>query len=236
MDAARLRELANQHPWMPADYLRVLATVDAGRERYGLTWFDGPQSPASMLGPSFAATFPTALWIGRRHGQVVGYESFDAGEPSLCEWGGSQRQVVRRFNGMDNFILSQRDPLADARPVVRHRMHLDGVAFGPWHDAGDVLVADCLLSPGLESLAIDSVLARLEAGWELCLVGEDNDSWLTVRLGRGGFELLTSRHGSFGEWRPASRAAAHAELSALAHCNSGALPQHFGSMTVPRPA
>lgn len=223
-----------QH-WIPEDYARLLRKVKPGQRCYGLEWFDGPQRPADLFAPAVARGFPSALLVGRRHGQFVGYEDVESGRPALCEWGGSQRQVVRRHAGIDALILSQRDEWSDSRPVVPHEFGIRGMAFGPWHDAGTELTADCILSPGLEEIGLDHLLDRLTAGWTLTLVRGDSDSWLSVRRHAGGLQLLDARHGSIGDWRGASREAAFAELAALAPYNGGALVQYFARLTLPKP-
>jgi hypothetical protein len=223
-----------RHAWVPEDYARIRRKVRPGESRYGLEWFDGPQRPADVFDPVVAARFPSAFLVGRRHGQFVGYEEVDSGRPALREWGGSQRHVVRRYAGIDELILSQRAADSDRRPVVPHALDIPGMAFGAWHDAGTGLTADCILSPGLEARGLDHLLDRLDIGWELILVRSDNDSWLSVRRQDGGFELLDARHGSVGDWRGAARAAAFAELVALAPFNDGSLPQYFARLIVPR--
>ena len=235
MLAERLKEIVAEHPWLPDDCLRVWARVQPGLRRYGLEWFDGPQRPQDAFGPTAAASFPSAIWIGRRQGRFVGYEGVERGRPVLCEWGGSERRVIRRFAGMDELILSQLNPSADGRPVVRHELNIPGMAFGPWRDAGQGLTADCILSPGLEGIGLDNLLGRLAAGWELLLGCGDNESGLSVRKHHGQFELLNGTHGSMGDWRAATRESAYAELLALAPYNDGALKYFFGRIDVPKP-
>ena len=92
------------------------------------------------------------------------------------------------------------------------------------------------MSPGLETVGLENLLDRMETGWELILVRDDNDSWLSVRKCEGDIELLDARHGAIGNWRSATRNSALAELAALASSNGGAIVQYFGSMRVPRPA
>ncbi len=232
----RIKAIRLEFPWLPDDYLRVLSRVDAGRRCYGLEWFDGPRRPADMGGPSAVQSFPSAFWIGRRNGQFVGYESVEGGQPALREWGGSQQQVSERYAGIDALILSQRDPWSDRRPVVEYALGIPGMAFSSWHDTGTGLVADCILSPGLETEGLNNLLDRLAADWELTLVRSDNDSWLSVRKSEHGLELLDARHGSVGDWRAASRESAFSELAALAAYNNGALVQYFGSMSLPKSA
>lgn len=236
MQPERIKAIHLQFPWLPDDYLRVLSGIEAGQRRYGLEWFDGPQRPADMGGPSAAQSFPSAFRIGRRNGQFVGYEYIEGAHPALREWGGSQQQVSGRYAGINELILSQRDPWADQRPIVKHAFGIPGMAFGSWHDAGTCLVADCILSPGLETEGLNNLLDRLAAEWELTLVRSDNDSWLSVRRGEHGLELLDARHGSVGDWRAASRESALSELAALAPYNSGGIVQYFGSMSLPKPA
>ena len=223
-------------PWIPDDCARLLRKVRAGQFLYGLEWFDGPQRAADVLEPALARGFPSAFFVGRCHGQFVGYEDVEVGRPALCEWGGSQRHVIRRYSGTDALILSQRPEGSDSRPVVHYGLHIAGLAFGAWHDAGTALFADCILSPGLEDAGVNNVLDRLAPGWEFVMVRSDNDSWLSVRRHAGELQLLDARHGSVGDWRAASRAGAFAELVALAPYNDGALVQYFAGMTVPRPA
>ena len=235
MISERIRAIRGDFPWIPDDYARMLAKIDGGQRRYGLEWFDGPRRPASVLGQSASQRFPSAFWIGRRHGQLVGYEIFENERPTLYEWGSSQRQVIRRYAGIGELILSQRNNAADMRPVVRYELSVQGMAFGPWRNAGAELVADCLLSPGLETIGLANLLGRLDTGWELALVRGDNDSWLSVRKREGEFELLDSRHGSVGKWRAATRESAFSELVVLAPYNDGAAEYYFGNMTVPKP-
>lgn len=235
MSPDRIKAIQREFPWLPDDYVRVLPGIDAGRRRYGLEWFDGPQRPADRGVPSLAQNFPSAFWIGRRNGQCVGYECVAGGHPILREWGGSQQQVSGSFAGIDALILSQRVPWVDQRPIVEHAFCIPGMAFGPWHDAGTGLVADCILSPGLETAGLNHLLDRLAADWELTLVRSDNDSWLSVRRGEHCLELLDTRHGSVGDWRAASRESAYAELAALVPYNSGSCVQYFGSLHLPKP-
>lgn len=236
MLAERLKEIFADSPWIPDDCRRVLAKVRAGQRRYGVEWFDGPQRPAAVLGPSAAASFPSAQWIGRCSGQPVGYESVESDRPVLCRWGGSQRQVVRRYTGIDDLILAQLDPASDRRPVLRHELRIHGMAFGPWHDAGMHLTSECILSPGLEIAALESLLTRMTDGWRLVLQRGDSDNWLCARRRDGEFELLDARHGCIGEWRTSSRTSAFSELLALAPYNDGALGQSFARLDVPKPA
>jgi len=235
MLANRLKAIVVECPWLPDDCARVFAKVQAGQRRYGLEWFDGPQRPQNVLGPTAATSFPSAFWIGRRTGYFVGYERVESGQPALCEWGGSEQRVIRRYAGIDELILSQVNPLADGRPVVRHELSIPGMAFAPWHDAGTGLTAECILSPGMEAIGLDNLLSRLEASWELLLGRGDNDSCLCVRKCHGQFELLNGRHGSAGEWRIATRESAFSELHALAPYNDGALKYFFGRINVPKP-
>lgn len=110
------------------------------------------------------------------------------------------------------------------------------MAFGPWHDAGMHLTSECILSPGLEIAALESLLTRMTDGWRLVLQRGDSDNWLCARRRDGEFELLDARHGCIGEWRTSSRTSAFSELLALAPYNDGALGQSFARLDVPKPA
>lgn len=236
MLSERIEAILGGFPWIPEDYARVLAKVRAGEKRYGVTWFDGPQRPADIPGQPGSEGSSTAFWIARRDGHLIGYDDSQSHCPALIEWGGSQRRLIRRYAGIDELILAQRSNPTDLRPVVRNDLAIRGMAFGLWHDAGAELVADCILSPGLEAAGLENLLDQMAAGWELILVRDDNDSWLSVRKCEGGIELQDARHGAIGNWRSATRNSALSELAALASCNGGAIAQHFGSMRVPKSA
>jgi hypothetical protein len=231
----RLREILRGFRWIPEDYARVLAEIETGRRRYGVEWFDGPQAPASMAGTRTSNAFTSAFWIGRRDGHFLGYDETGSGRPVLCEWRGWRRRPARRFAGIDQLILSQIDPAADRRPKVRFDLAIEGMAFDAWRFDGTGLSALCLLSPGRESLGVGNLLDRMAPGWELTLVCEDNDSWLSVRKGGAEFELERSRHGSAGAWRAVTRIAAFGALVALAPSNGGASAWNFGRLRVPKP-
>lgn len=219
------------HPWLPEDYVRILARVEPGERRYGLTWLDGPQAPGQVGGPVAAGHFPQAWWIGRRNGQAVGYERRPDGTPELCEWGRSQRQVLRRYAGIDALILAQIDPSSDRRPVVAHTLEVPGLAFSGWRVAGNDYTADCLFSAGREAEALERLLAGQPVDWEIVLTRPDGDSWLCVRRQHGTLERLVAHHGSIGDWQPTTESAARRELGALAPGNDGA--RGFARFSVP---
>ncbi len=77
--------------------------------------------------------------------------------------------------------------------------------------------------------------AAAPSGWELCLVREDNDSWLSIRPLPGDFEVCLDRHGSSGQWRHVTHAEAVAELLALAPFNDGSRPAYHALLTIPVP-
>lgn len=235
MTPERIAALRHAHPWLPEDYLRLLATVEPDARRYGFAWFDGPRRPGVQAGADAARRFPDAWWIGRRSGQVLGYEAVASGPPRLVEWGASQQRRVARFSGVDALILAQRDPARDSRPVVAHDLRIGGMAFGAWHDAGDVLVADGILSPGLAAPALANLLDRLADGWLAIMACADGDACRSVRRSGTGFEVCDDRHGSSGQPRVLDRAAAWAALMAVAPWNGGASVHDFASLRVPHP-
>jgi hypothetical protein len=225
--------LANEFPWLPMDYLRTRARVRAGDTLYGFEWLERPARPADLSDAAFAASFPTAFWIGRRNGQFIGYENTD-GEPSLCEWGGSQRQLKQRFASLADLILAQIHPESDRRPIVPYTLTIPGMAFGPWHDTGVDLHADCLLLAGQEALGLTNLLDRPQPDWDLTMVKSDGDSWLSAKRDGDAFALLHARHGSVGDWYTVDRQTALKELTALAPYNDGAYAQYFAGMSLAR--
>jgi hypothetical protein len=235
----RIAQIHAEFAWLPGDYLRILSRVQAGPAamRYGAQWFDGPQVPGAAFGASLGEKFPSALWIARRGGNPVGYAGWDVGQARLYEWAGSQRKVVRRFDGIAALVLASiLTPGYDSRPVAPLSLQVRGMALGPWHDARTAYAARGILLPDEEASVIGALQAAAPAGWELCLSRADNDSWLTIRpLPEGGFELCLDHHGSGGEWRPASRTQATAELLALAPFNDGTQPAYHALLTIPVP-
>jgi hypothetical protein len=235
MRAERIHAMLRAFPWIPQDYAGVLRRVEAGQRRYGLEWFDGPQ-PADAPGSIPAGGFPAAFRIGRRAARVFGYADVGGVRPALCEWAASQLRPVRRFAGIGELILSQRDEASDSRPIVVHELVVPGIAFGAWREAGASLSAPCILLPGSEVEGLNNLLDRLGAGWELTLVREDNDSWLAASTAEGRFELRSLRHGSDGSAgrTVSTRESAYSELAALAPFNDGAAAWCFGRLQVPR--
>lgn len=234
MRAERVRALQAEFAWLPEDYARLLARVEPGECRYGLSWLDGPQHPGQVAGTAAAASFPRAFWIGRRSGQAVGYALRQDGPVELCEWGRAQRQVLQRFAGIDALILAQLDPASDRRSVIEQDLRIPGMAIAPWRDAGTGHTAECLLSPGREHQALDYLLTKYGGDWELILARADGDSWLCVRRRRSGLERLVAHHGSAGDWQPTTEPEALREMSDLAACNDGSQIQHFARINLPR--
>ena len=235
MPPERIAQIAAAFPWLPADYLRILPRIDPAspRKRYGLEWLDGPQAPGSAFGAAVGAQFPSALWIARRDGHAIGYAGMDAGAPRLQEWRGSQRQVVRAFDGIAALVLA---PIvesdSDMRPVVPLAIHVPGLAFGPWHDAGWQHTAQCILLPGEEAGVLGALAAALGSRWDLTLTREDNDSWLSIRPVPGGYETCLDRHGSAGRAQRATADAARAALFALAPFNDGSWGGYVARLSV----
>jgi hypothetical protein len=225
--------IAQDFPWLPLDYQRMRARVRAGDNLYGFEWFDRPVRPADVASAPIAASFPTAYWIGRRNGQLIGYENTDT-VPSLCEWGGSQRQVKQRFADMAELIFSQIHPFSDSRPVVPFRLTIPGMSFGSWHDSGEGLIARCILLVSQEELGLTNFLNRAQGDLEITMVKSDNDSWLSAKRDGDSFALLHARHGSVGDWFTVEHQQALSELLALAPYNDGAYPQYFATMQISR--
>lgn len=217
-----ISDIVRKFPWLPIDYRRMRARVSPGDQLYGLEWFDHPITMTH---------FPTAFCIGRRHGQIIGYDNVDA-KPTLCEWGGSQQQVRHRFANMAELIFTQRHPDSDLRPVVRHDLTIPGMAFGAWHDTGTGLVADCILLVDQEQEGLTHLLDRPQADWDFTMVKSDNDSWLSVKRHGNSYALLHARHGSVGDWHPVDRLTALKELSALVPYNDGRYAYCFASMSL----
>jgi hypothetical protein len=239
MTPERIAQIRAEFPWLPADYLRILSRVPAGSatSRYGVQWFDGPESPGDAFGAALAAQFPSALWIARRGGNPVGYAGWDAGHPRLYEWAGSQRKVVHRFDGIAALVLASiLTPGYDGRPLAPFALQVPGLALGPWHDAGTQYIAHCILLPDEEAGVIDALHAGAAAGWELCLSRDDNNSWLSIQPLPGGFELRLDRHGCGGQWQHATAEVALAALLALAPFNDGVHPAYHALLSVPVPA
>ncbi len=238
MTPGRIAQIAAANPWLPADYLRILPRVDPGsaRKRFGLEWLDGPQAPGTAWGPAIGAQFPTAVWIARRDGHAVGYVDIDSGLPRLQEWRGSQRQVVRAYDGIAALVLAPLiDSDGDRRPVVPQAVVVPGLAFGAWRGAGDGYSAPCILLPGEEAGVLEALVAALGTRWNLTLTREDNDSWLSIRPTRGGCETCLSRHGSAGDWQPATVETARAELLALAPFNDGSWGGYVARLSITPP-
>ena len=235
MKPERIAALCETFPWMPADLRRLLASIEPGRTRYGVQWFDGPQRPEQLGGAAAAQAYPSAWWIGRRKGNPVGYELPDAGQPQLCEWGGSQRRCVARYADLDALILAQINPDGDRRRLVPFYLHIPGLAFGPWRDGGVAIEAPFVLSAGRETDGIRSVLACLMPGWELLLMAVHDDAGLLVRKEAAGYELCEIRHGSFGSWQAATYDRVFSTCMAMAPGNGGADFGSFGRLTVPAP-
>ncbi|MBX3586705.1 MAG: hypothetical protein KF796_08665 [Ramlibacter sp.] len=235
MSPERVAEIMAAHPWLPADCQRLLPGVEPGLTRYGLQWLDGPQDPGELYGAAMAAQFPSARWIGRRDGNAVGYSGIGNGAPQLCEWAGSQQQVVRRFAGTDALILSLLHPGADMRPTVTHRLEVPGMAFGPWRQAGAAIEAPCIFSPGLVATALPSLLDRFAPGWCLTVTQEDHESWLSVRAAPNGLESKPTRHGTAGEWVAVTREQALAGLRTAAPYNDGSSAACFARLSLLAP-
>ncbi|MBX3658832.1 MAG: hypothetical protein KF740_10390 [Ramlibacter sp.] len=235
MSPERVAEIMATHPWLPEDCQRLLPGVEPGLTRYGLQWLDGPQNPGELYGAAMAAQFPSALWIGRRDGNAVGYSDIAIGSPRLCEWAGSQQRVVRQFSGTDALILALLPPAADMRPVVACSLRVPGVAFGPWRRSGDAIEAPCILSPGLAATAVPAVLDRFAPGWCLTLTQEDHESWISVRAAPNGLQWCLLQHGSAGEWAPIERPAALQALLQAAPFNDGSSSACFARLTWPPP-
>ena len=239
MTPERINTIAAAFPWLPADYLRMLARVQAGSaaNRYGAQWFDGPQAPGEAVGASVGTQFPSALWIARRAGNPVGYAGWDAGSPRLYEWAGSQRKVVQQFDSIAALVLASILPAGyDSRPVAPFALQVPGMALGPWHDARTEYAARCILLPDEEAGVIASLQAGLPAGWNLCLSRDDNNSGLSIRPLPGGFEVCLDRHGSGGAWQRVTAEEALAALLALAPFNAGSHPAYHALLTIPVPA
>lgn len=233
MHPDRVRAHQQSFPWLPADYLRALARIEPGRVRYGIEWFDGPKRPAELAGAALEEAFPSARWIGRRDGDPVGYEGVDQGQPVLCVWGASEQRCRARYGSIDALALAQLDPAADGRPIVSCSLQVPCVAFGPWRNAGTGIDAPCILSVGMESMAIRHLMKRMDPLWQLTLTGDDNDSCLSARKRGVGFELEHSRHGSAGDWQPATERETLAKLSAWAPGNDGSAPWAFARLSLP---
>jgi hypothetical protein len=231
----QFREMRIEFPWLPEDYLRILPRAMQGGPRYGLEWLAAPTQPSMIGGRLAALSFPSAVWIGRRGGQIIGYENIGSGRPDLCEWGASQQRVKQRFGGIDDLILSHPLRSTDQRPVVAYDLRIRGAAFGSWHRSGIGLIADFIFSVGQESVAVASLLGQMDERWELTLCYCDVEQWLSVRKIGTGFLLRIGRHGSSGVCRQATREAAFDEILQIAHCNDGSEGQSFGSIVVPEP-
>ncbi len=239
MTPERIAQIQAEFPWLPPDYLGILSRVQAApaAPSHGLQWFDGPKAPGQAFGAALAAQFPSALWIARRAGNPVGYAGWDAGPARLYEWAGSQRQVVRQFDGIAALVLAAvLTPGYDSRPVVPLALQVRGMALGPWHDAGTGYVTRGILLADAESGVLASLQAVAPAGWELCLTRADNDSWLSIRPVAGGFELCLDRHGSAGRWQRVTGAEAEAALLTLAPFNDGSHPAYHAVLTLARAA
>ena len=232
MSPDRVQQIVAAHPWLPQDCRRVLLRVEPGLTRYGVQWLDGPQDPAQLFGPDVGELFPSALWIGRRKGNAIGY-SHTATVPRLCEWARSQKHVIAHYDGMDAMILAAISPASDRRDAVHHLLHVPGMAFGPWRQTGNTLDAACILSPGLAPSDLPALLDALPARSVLTLTHEDTDSWLQLRLAAQGLEARDARHGSVDAWQLVDPADAQAQMAALLAFNDGSSTQYFARLTVP---
>lgn len=232
MSPDRVQQIVAAHPWLPQDCRRVLQRVQPGLTRYGVQWLDGPQDPAHMFGETMGALFPSALWIGRRQGNAIGYTR-SGKAPQLTEWARSQQHVIAHYRDMDAMILAAISPGADRRAVVTHALQVPGLAIGPWHQGGDTLDAACILSPGLEPAALPALLDALPPQSCLTLTREDSESWMLVRVAEGGLETKDTRHGSVGAWQPAGRTQVLDSMAALSAFNDGSSGQYFARLAVP---
>ncbi|MFN0161220.1 MAG: hypothetical protein ACKVQQ_08320 [Burkholderiales bacterium] len=236
MTPERIREIAAAHPWLPADYLRHLERIAPGPHayRYGAQWHDGPRSAAEAYGVKVGRQFPEARLIARRHGNLIGYTGWAEGKPRLEEWGGSQERVVETFDNIAALTLSTvLTPGYDGRPILASQYDIEGLALGPWHDAGDEYIARGILLPDGEKTLLETLLRTLPLGWSLGLVHKDSDSWMTVRFSEGRLTLCLDRHGSSGTTREATPAEARAEIFAAAPHNDGWHPGCHFHLTIP---
>lgn len=231
MTKERIREIATAHPWLPADYLRHLERIAPGPHAYcyGAQWLDGPQSAEEAYGAQVGGRFPEARLIARRHGNLIGYTGWAEGRPRLEEWGGSQERVVQTFDTIAAFALTTAlTPGGDERPVVACTLQVEGLALGPWHDAGDEYLARGILLPDGETALLETLQRTLPRGWSLCLVHRECDSWMTVRWSGERLTLCLDRHGAGGTARSATPAEARAEILAAVPHNDGRHPgSHF---------
>lgn len=232
----KIAELRHRFPWMPLDCASALAVIVPGRRRYGIEWFAEPRRPVDIAGAGVGAAFPTAWWIGRRNGNPVGYETADSAAPSLYEWGGSQRQRLAHFSGIDALAMSQLNPEADRRALVEVKIEVPGMVFGPWRSGGDLIDAPCMFSVGYGCLGAERILARIGRGWELLLMEEDRDSALCVRRMPAGFEVSRIGHGHFGSWTHESDEGTLAACAALVPHNDGSDAWSFGKLSIPAAA
>lgn len=229
----RINEIRTQFPWLPADYLRSLALIEPGRRRYGVEWFDGPRVSSQSDHPGTRQAFPEAWQVGRRTGNLLGYERSASGAIELCEWGGSQHRRKARYDGIDALALEQIRSESDARRLVSFTMTVCGMAFGAWRESGENLTAPCMFSPGLESAGLTTLFERFSPGWELLLMRDDGDSALVVQATGDGFTMHLIRHGSFGTPEAVTRQQAYTASQALVPWNDGAHVHSFGRLSVP---
>ena len=236
MSPGRIADIAAAFPWLPADYLRHLARITPGPHayRYGAQWLDGPQVAEEAFGAQVGRLFPEARLIGRRHGNLIGYTGWAAGQPRLMEWGSSQERVIQEFDGIAAITLSTVLPTGyDMRPVVPLQITVAGLALGPWHDAGDKYVARGIVMQGGEAGILEALQRALPGGWSLGLVHADSDSWMSVQFADGAFSLCLDRHGSSGTVRTATAREVHAEILAAVPFNDGVHPGCYFHLTIP---
>ncbi len=231
MSPDRVQQIVAAHPWLPQDCQRVLLRVEPGLTRYGVQWLDGPQSPAQLFGQAVGAQYPTALWIGRRQGNAVGYTQA-GGKPRLCEWARSQKHLMAQYDGMNALVLAGISSVGDHRMAVHHTLHVPGMAFGPWRQGSSTLEALCILAPGLPVGALPALLDALPAYSVLTLTRDDSDSWTQVGVTSQGLQTRETSHGDVGTWQPAQRPRVLAMMATLAEFNDGSSAQYFARLAV----
>lgn len=233
MTPARLAAIRAAFPGLPDDYFVWLARVDTGvaRKQYGARWLASPERPAEA---GARERFPTALWVARRDGQVIGYADDAPRASRLYEWGASQRQVVKTYAGMADFVL---DGVLrwenDGRPPVPCSLRVEGLACGPWRDLGDTWLCRCIIVPGAAAALPDHLFTALGRVWSMTLVGADNDSWLSLTASDGRYTFNLARHGSSGETRAIARSELAEALLAWAPYNDGCHASSHATLSVP---